>query len=86
MRSLLLIFLSWLILLPASAASVVQAQQSFQNVPSPDQWLSHQMNQPPPDVSDKTLSQERLDELRQLYDMAKQEAEAKTVKKVPDKK
>ena len=86
MRSLLLIVLSWLVLLLASAASIVQAQQSFQNVPSPDQWLSHQMNQPPPDLSDKQLSQDRIDELRQLYDLAKQEAEAKTGKKATDKK
>jgi hypothetical protein len=38
------------------------------------QWVSHQMNQPPPEVIEKNkLSSERLDEIRQLYLQAKKE-------------
>ena len=65
---------------------MVQAQHSFQDAPSRDQWVSHQMNQPPPDMSDKQLSQDRLDELRQLYELARREAEAKAGKKADTKK
>jgi hypothetical protein len=61
-------------------------QQSSQNAPSSDQWVSHQMNQPAPDFSDRSLSQERLDDLRELYERAKREAEAKAAKKASDKK
>jgi len=53
---------------------------------SPDQWLSHQMNQPPPGAGEKDLSQDRLDDIRQLYDLARKEAEAKAAAKPADKK
>jgi hypothetical protein len=45
---------------------------------SSDQWASHQMNQPPPSQDRHPVSQDRLDEIRQLYLQAKQEAEKKT--------
>jgi len=44
------------------------------------------MNQPPPTFSDKKLSQDIIDELRELYELAKQEADAKAGKKPADKK
>jgi hypothetical protein len=45
---------------------------------NPDQWISHQMNQPPPTQDKNAVSQDRLDEVRDLYLQAKQEAEKKT--------
>ncbi len=42
-----------------------------------NQWLSHQMNQPPPGATRITgTSQDRLDDIRQLYELAKREAQA----------
>ena len=62
------------------AAPAVHAQtvpQSRQN--SSNQWASHQMNQPPPDAGKKSeLSEEIVEEIRQLYLRAKQETDAKT--------
>jgi hypothetical protein len=52
---------------------------------NPQQWVSHQMNQPPPETGVKNnLSQERIEEIRQLYELAKREAEqrAKTAPNV----
>lgn len=46
--------------------------------PSSDQWVSHQMNQPPPSADRYKVSQDRIDEIRQLYDLAKRETEAKS--------
>jgi hypothetical protein len=57
---------------PASAQS---AQQT--GAANPDQWISHQMNQPPPTQDKYAVSQDRLDEVRDLYLQAKQEAEKK---------
>jgi len=46
--------------------------------PTDSQWLSHQMNQPPPADNPKySISRERVDEIVQLYLQAKKEAEAK---------
>jgi hypothetical protein len=78
--------LSLVVVLLAGVAFTVHAQQSSQNTPSPDRWLSHQMNQPAPDFGERNLSQERLNELRELYELAKREAEAKSGKKSSDKK
>jgi len=45
---------------------------------SPKQWLSHQMNQPPPPQSDRfKISQDRIDEIQQLYESARKEREKK---------
>ena len=64
-------------------APVVQPPDSR----SSDQWVSHQMNQPPPGSGDKyTVSQDRLDEIQQLYLQAKKEADAKVDNKVKDNK
>jgi hypothetical protein len=67
---------------PATAQSGAETKDR-----SKGQWVSHQMNQPPPEVSEKNkLSSERLDEIRQLYLQAKKErlernkTEAKTHK------
>ncbi len=54
---------------------------------SSDQWVSHQMNQPPPGAGDKySISHDRLDEIQQLYLQAKKELDAKADSKVKDKK
>jgi len=46
--------------------------------PQSNQWLSHQMNQPPPDPGKKIiLSDEIIEEIRQLYLQAKKELEQK---------
>ncbi len=67
--------------IPAHAQQPQQAGRG-----SPDQWLSHQMNQPPPDSGAKDLSQDRVDDIRQLYEQAKKEAAAKAAQKPGDKK
>jgi hypothetical protein len=49
--------------------------------PADSQWLSHQMNQPPPADNPKySISRELVDEIVQLYLQAKKEAEAKAQK------
>jgi hypothetical protein len=51
---------------------------------SPDPWASHQMNQPSPEKPRKFgLSQERIDDIRQLYLEAKKELEAKQARPAP---
>lgn len=51
--------------------------------PSPqDQWVSHQMNQPPPETGDKySFSPGLIDEIKDLYLQAKKEYEAKAAGK-----
>lgn len=44
----------------------------------PDQWVSHQMNQPRPELGKRrAVSQERVEEIRKLYELARKEAEAR---------
>ena len=46
---------------------------------NPDQWRSHQMNQPAPAASENNdLSNERLEEIKQLYIEAQKELESRT--------
>ena len=46
---------------------------------NPDQWRSHQMNQPAPAASENNdLSNERLEEIKQLYMEAQRELESRT--------
>lgn len=46
---------------------------------NPDQWRSHQMNQPVPAASEKNdLSNDRLEEIRQLYMEAQKELESRS--------
>jgi hypothetical protein len=82
-----LIHAAFIIFLAAQCNSA-SAQVTSQNPPTTsDQWQSHQMNQPPPDNSDKySASKDRLEEIRQLYLQAKQELEKKAVKKPGDAK
>jgi hypothetical protein len=40
-----------------------------------DQWISHQMHQPPPKADRYEMSPERLQEIRELYQKAKQDAD-----------
>ena len=61
-----------------------QAQQAGRD--TSQQWQSHQMNQPPPGSSDKDLSKDRLEDVRQLYELARKEAEAKAAQKPSDNK
>jgi hypothetical protein len=51
--------------------------------PAPaDQWVSHQMNQPPPETGDKySFSPGLIDEIKELYVQAKKEYEAKAASK-----
>jgi len=88
MKSLALLIYLTLVILLFAQWTPVSAQVTSQNPPaSSDQWLSHQMNQPPPGNSDKySASKDRLNEIRQLYLQAKQEQEKKADKKPADKK
>jgi len=72
----------------ACCASTAQAQAvQPPDSRSSDQWVSHQMNQPPPGAGDKySVSPDRLDEIQQLYLQAKKELDAKADTKVKDKK
>ncbi len=56
----------------------VGAQSSQQtDTKAPNQFLSHQMHQPPANEEKApALSQERLEEIRQLYELAKKEKSA----------
>jgi hypothetical protein len=61
-----------------TGGTVACAQTAKPGAPPGDQWVSHQMNQPPPDVTDKNaLSPEAVDEIEQLYLQAKKELDAK---------
>jgi hypothetical protein len=78
---LALIVASFLVTAPLSA------QVTSQGVPgSTDQWKSHQMNQPAPGADRYTVSQDRLEDIRQLYLQAKKDLTDKTEKKPQDKK
>ena len=72
----------------AAQIGPVSAQVTSQNAPgASDQWISHQMNQPLPGVGDKySVSQDRIEEIRQLYLQAKKQLEDKADKKPADKK
>ncbi len=68
----------FLILFAVSAAESPADAQAAPADPRPqsNQWLSHQMNQPPPDPAKKTiLSDEIIEEIRQLYLQAQKEVE-----------
>lgn len=44
----------------------------------PDQWVSHQMSQPPPELpKDRAPSPDRVNDIRELYELAKREAQAR---------
>jgi hypothetical protein len=61
------------------SVSKVRAQSGAPgNSDKPYQWVSHQMNQPPPDLrKGRTRSPESVDDIRRLYELAKKEAEAR---------
>jgi len=86
MKSLGLLILVTLSTLSSGEWNLVPAQVTSQNPPATDQWVSHQMNQPPPGTDKYSISQQRLEEIRQLYLQAKQELEKKTDKKPGDTK
>lgn len=63
--------------LSASGQAALQARGG-----NSDQWVSHQMNQPPPDSGNRyQLSDAMIDEIRQLFLQAQKEIAEK-----PDKK
>jgi hypothetical protein len=68
--------------------STAQAQAVQPSAPSSsNQWISHQMNQPPPGTGDRYhISKDRLDEIQQLYRQAQKEMDAKADTKLKDKK
>ncbi|MFZ5865755.1 MAG: hypothetical protein ACOYXY_07740 [Thermodesulfobacteriota bacterium] len=61
------------------AAATAIAQTDAAGRPStPDQWASHQMNQPPPDKSGRhQISEKRIDEIKELYQQAKKDLDSK---------
>ena len=77
--ALFLVFLATVLCLPlASNRAPAQSTPQPNTPPADNQWLSHQMNQPPPaDNAKYSISQERVDEIVQLYQQAKKEQEAK---------
>ncbi|MEW6138194.1 MAG: hypothetical protein AB1733_08180 [Thermodesulfobacteriota bacterium] len=61
-----------------SGSPIYAQSASSANRDQPDQWVSHQMNQPPPELGrGRVPSPERVDEIRQLYELARKEAEAR---------
>jgi len=72
----------------ASPSFPAEAQTAHQSgTASPDSWISHQMNQPPPGAGDRyDVSPDRIDEIRELYKQARQEQNAKQNPKPQDKK
>ncbi|MGO9121736.1 MAG: hypothetical protein ACLQPD_29515 [Desulfomonilaceae bacterium] len=86
MKSLGLLIWVTLSILSSGEWNLAPAQVTSQNPPATDQWVSHQMNQPPPGTDKYSISQQRLEEIRQLYLQAKQELEKKTDKKPGDTK
>ncbi len=76
MRFELLLLLYLLLVCAPVVECHSQNAQNPQQGPS-DQWLSHQMNQPPPNSDKFSMSQESVDEIKQLYMDAKKEVEKK---------
>ncbi|MGO9566937.1 MAG: hypothetical protein ACLP5H_05295 [Desulfomonilaceae bacterium] len=86
MKSVLLTCLALVMFACCVSTAQAQAVQPPDSRP-PDQWVSHQMNQPLPGAGDKyRVSQDRLDEIQQLYLQAKKELDGKTDTKLKDKK
>ncbi len=69
------IYVSVVILLLCTP-TFAQTSQS-QNATRSEQWVSHQMNQPPPSADKYSMSEDVLDDIRQLYLDAKLESEKK---------
>jgi hypothetical protein len=65
---------------PAAAAPGIALPPHFTapTVPPSEQWMSHQMNQPPPGSERYVHSDERLGDLKRLYEEAKSELDRKT--------
>jgi len=58
--------------------SEVRAQSgaSGESDKPPDQWISHQMSQPPPELAKgRAPSPDRVNDIRELYELAKREAQ-----------
>ena len=86
MKSVLLTCLAVVVFACCASTAKAQAVQPPDSRSS-DQWVSHQMNQPPPGAGDNySVSHDRLDEIQQLYLQAKKELDAKVDTKLKDKK
>jgi hypothetical protein len=99
MKRLFMVFLFLAIQWVCSPYAFVHAQAASQPAPGTpvapvttppepaDQWVSHQMNQPPPETGDKyALSPGLVEEIKQLYLQAKKEHEAKAAGKTQGEK
>jgi hypothetical protein len=74
-----LILTAYALILPAYSQGVPTPAG---NADQPQLWMSHQMNQPGPEPSQKyKISQKLVDEIRQLYLQAKKEYDSKVEKK-----
>jgi len=61
-----------------SASSGLCSENSAKPADKDQQWTSHQMNQPVSETDRRSnLSTDRVDEISDLYELAKQELEAK---------
>ncbi|MEW6115140.1 MAG: hypothetical protein AB1664_23625 [Thermodesulfobacteriota bacterium] len=60
------------------AATAIAQTDAAGRPSTPDQWASHQMNQPPPDKSGRhQISEKRIDEIKELYQQAKKDLDSK---------
>jgi len=79
MKAMLAIAFLILVALNAAESPVYAQAAPADSRPQPNQWLSHQMNQPPPEPARRTsLSDDIIEEIRQLYLQAQKELEQKT--------
>lgn len=71
-------FIILLTLILVTSQTISAQSRTQTSTTNPDQWRSHQMNQPTPAASEKNdLSNDRLDEIRQLYMEAQRELESR---------
>jgi len=79
MKAMLAIIFVILVALNAAESPVYAQAAPADPRSQPNQWLSHQMNQPPPDPARRTtLSDDIIEEIRQLYLQAQKELEQKS--------
>lgn len=78
MKTLGILFLTVIAIMMLATGPVNGQSANSATKSNPEQWRSHQMNQPSPSASEKDkLSTDRLEEIKQLYMEAKRESEKK---------
>ena len=79
MKSVSLIIAAlWILCLVFTAATANAQTATRTGRDASNRWISHQMNQPAPgSAMISSASQARMDEIRELYELAKREARAK---------